>query len=586
MSNKKITKKEYAQIKIGNTRVVPVVGKIIFVFIILLFISNALTNYININFVNVELTHLMKDLLVKDLKELYFYCNNQYEIFQFNNDIQSCSASIEKKGKSQLQYSKSIALGIKEDGSLLFVSTTLNDDIKFDPFSVLKKIKDNTEDLQEGVIPSFKFNKYDYFGVYKYNKNWKTYIIRAEEKREFYKKTLIVFGKIILIIIVLTIVCSLLGTIFLRYILRYLKFITIEILEMIKAQELKIIDLSKAPNDDITLLGVAFNSLSSTINNLMHIFLKFVNKDIASKAYQEKHIRLEGESKELIMLFSDIKSFTFMTEQLGVDIIKILNLHYENTIRRIIKNNGVIGSIIGDALLAIFGIFEETKSQKAYDAIISAYEIQSVTEQLRNQIKKKKEELEKKGKTFSPLQEKIFKALMIEIGVGIDGGEVFYGTIGSNERMTNTVIGDPVNAASRLEGLTRIYKVPIICSEYVVNQIEKIGIEIDDQNSKIKNITHNDKKFIFVEIDTVLVKGKTQGIKIYWPVLKNELTEEMENNILTFSKALQLYYEGDWKSASNLFKKCKLPVAEVFENRIKGLERPEKWNGIWTMETK
>jgi adenylate cyclase len=162
--------------------------------------------------------------------------------------------------------------------------------------------------------------------------------------------------------------------------------------------------------------------------------------------------------------------------------------------------------------------------------------------------------------------------VLIEVGVGIDGGIVFYGNIGSSERMTNTVIGDNVNAASRLEGLTRIYNVPVIVSEYVKKDIEtNVG----------------EHGLHFVEIDTVLVKGKTIGAKIYWPILKKSFEENvgLRAALNNFAQGLQFYYEGDWKNAHRLFGETSLTVAEVFKERTLA-ECPEKWDGIWKMTSK
>jgi hypothetical protein len=167
-------------------------------------------------------------------------------------------------------------------------------------------------------------------------------------------------------------------------------------------------------------------------------------------------------------------------------------------------------------------------------------------------------------------EERVFKAVAIDVGVGLDGGDVFYGNIGSLERMTNTVIGDNVNAASRLEGLTRIYQVPVICSDYVKDNATAYGSE-----------------FTFVEIDRVKVKGKTQSSGIYWPVPEDELDEELNQKISIFSDALHHYYDGDWATARRQFKECKLSVAEVFLDRIGNKNQaPEGWDGIWQMETK
>lgn len=212
-------------------------------------------------------------------------------------------------------------------------------------------------------------------------------------------------------------------------------------------------------------------------------------------------------------------------------------MHYDRAIREIVRYNGAIGSIIGDAILAMFGTMEETSDEnKSFSAVMTAYELQAVAESLRQHMSKKKKELmNKKGKLSSD-EEKVYKAVLLEIGVGIDGGEVFYGNIGSYVRMTNTVIGDNVNSASRLEGLTRVYKVPVICSEYIRDDIEN-----NVQNSH----------FTFVEIDTVQVKGKTEGKKVFWPIPPAYMNKVLEKQIKIFDAALVLYYDNHIISKNN-----------------------------------
>ncbi len=340
---------------------------------------------------------------------------------------------------------------------------------------------------------------------------------------------------------------------------------------MTQTQQLDVIDLKGAANDDVTFLGMAFNTLSSTINNLMGIFRKFTNKDIVIKAYKERMIRLEGSRKELTCLFTDIKRFTYMTETLGTDIITLLNLHYDRAIREIINEDGIIGSIIGDALLAVYGVFEDSEGNKSYQAIESAYMIQVVAKELRKKMQNRKKAVESKKGDLNDEQVKVYKAVLIQVGVGIDGGLVFYGNIGSHERMTNTVIGDNVNSASRLEGLTRIYQVPVIVSEYVK----------DDVENNVKN-----SKYRFIELDQVQVKGKTIGKKIYWPVNEEWINEDVEMRLQKFTSGLAQYYEGNWEDAYDNFLGCELLPAQVFLERTKSKQCPEGWTGIWTMTTK
>jgi len=558
--------------KIDNTRVFPVTVKIIIIFTLFILVSNFSSNYINLIFNRSEHISLMKQLLAKDLKDAYTFCDNQFEIYQYTENLDESVKAIESKGLKEFTKKKSVLLGIKPDGEFLFQSSNVRKQDRFADKKVLELMNDTRKkDIEEGFT-SFYFNDEEYFGYYKYNEKWDIFIVRAEEFNEFYKESRRIFWNISIIIILITITSAIVGIFLLRYILRFISIITNEIMKMVDSQQLSVVELKNAPNDDITYLGVAFNSLASTIDNLVSIFRKFVNKDIALQAYREREVRLEGSERDLAILFTDIKSFTFITETLGSDIIKLLNLHYTRAIQEIMEHDGVIGSIIGDALLAVYGALDDTVENKSYQAVLSAYKLQQVAKSLRVEMKKKKEEIEKKKKgALTAVEKKIYKAVLLEIGVGIDGGSVFYGNIGSYARMTNTVIGDNVNSASRLEGLTRIYKVPIVCSEYIAQDVDA-------------NVENHDIHFL--EIDTVQVKGKTTGKRIYWPIIDKYFGKDVNKQVKSFSEGLELYYDGNWKKAHSLFKKCNLPLADVFVERTKDAKCPRGWNGIWEMKTK
>ena len=573
--------------KIAGVRVIPVKTKITVVFTIIILVSNLSSNYINLIFNRTELVKLMKQLLAKDLKDIYTFTNIQHEIYKMNGSMDDAMQEIEKKGINELKNSKAIMIGVKPDSTILFQASRINQRFeKFDDQKSLQTIIDSTrtvtvqngekteeEKRADGFI-SLNFNKNQYLAAYKYNKNWDVYLIRAEEVDEFYwaqRKNFIIIS---LLILGITTGSAWIGIILLNKILRLISSLTKNIMHMVETQNLELIDMSKASNDDVSYLGFAFNSLSSTIDNLVGIFRKFANRDIVIKAYRDKEVKLEGVQKELTIMFSDIKSFTFITETLGTDIIKLLNLHYDNAIREIVNEDGVIGAIIGDALLAVFGAMDDLESSgknKSYQAVVASYRIQELAKNLRDSMTVKRDELIKQKKKLSKEEEKVYRAVLLEVGVGLDGGHVFYGTIGSYVRMTNTVIGDNVNAASRLEGLTRIYHLPVICSEYVKDDIE----------SHMEGLP-----MYFMEIDTVQVKGKTTGKKIFWPILEEHYTVKLKKEVQIFSAGLKHYYNGDWKKAHTEFKKCSLTVSKEFIMRTSANKAPKDWNGIWQMTTK
>lgn len=551
--------------KVGDTRVVPIVAKIVTLFAVFLLVSNLASNYINLTMTRGELLKLANRLIVKDLKELYGTASNQYAIYEFSGDARGALKALEDSAAKNLEGGKSAALGVRDDGSLLFWSSSSARPERFDDAAALATLKDaRARGKEEGKL-RFSLGGYAYFGVYKYNEAWACYLVRAEELTEFYAESAAIFIRVSLIIAVMTALCLAIGIILIRRILRFVTRFTEDIMRMQTDQKLSLIDLEGAPNDDITYLGASFNSLSSTINNLLNIFRRFVTQDVAHKAYSEHVIRLEGTTRELTILFTDIKGFTYMTETLGNDIIDVLNLHYDRAIRHIHANEGIVGSIIGDALLAVFGTLPSSRN-KSVEALDAAVKIQEVAALLRKAMLEKSEALRREHGELSPTEQRVLKAVLVEVGVGIDGGEVFYGNIGSYERMTNTVIGDNVNSASRLEGLTRIYRVPIICSEFVRNEA-------------------SGSDYRFVELDLVQVKGKLEGKRVFWPIPKAELSADLERELDRFALGLEPYYAGDWEAARAAWATCELPMMEEFKRRLEG-DRPSEWNGIWAMRTK
>ncbi len=560
--------------KAGKTRIVPVTTKILLTFLALIVISSLATNYINLMLNRAELVKLMRELLHKDIREMLSFSSTQYEIFEFTHDKEASHAAIQSKAVSLLNNEHALFLAVSQTGDIVIQASRQKLPVQNlsslpEWQTIVSAGQNKTGDI------SLHLGKLQYLVKFGYHPKWDLYYLRAEEKNEFYAEQRKIFRNISGIIFIITLFSAIAGAWMLHYILRYVGILTRSILSMAENNRLDVINMKGASNDDITFLGLAFNSLSTTVNNLLNIFRKFANQDVVIKAYRDREVKLEGIQRELTVLFSDIKGFTYITETLGTDIIKLLNLHYDRAIRDIINHNGLIGAIIGDALLAVYGALDDEKEvlakNKSLEAVLSGYKIQKVAAELREEMEEKRKQMIRENGSLSEEEEKVFKAVMLEVGVGIDGGEVFYGTIGSYLRMTNTVIGDRVNSSSRLEGLTRIYKVPMIVSEYVRNDIIQ-----DAPDSGIH----------FLELDTVQVKGKTTGTRIFWPLLKEMQTKKIMEETKLFGEGLEAYYAGSWSKAYRLFSKLTLPMAEEFRSRTRATKMPDNWNGIWEMKTK
>ena len=562
--------------KVGKTRIIPIGLKILLIFICLILLSNFATNYISLQLSQRQLINLNNTIMVEQLKELYNNATNQFQIYTYSNNKDECMESMRKVASAGFTNPNSVALSVRIDGNLGFVVSNNRNSIwsKFSDLEALVEMNNRLADgISEGSI-NFRNIDGDYIGVYKYHEDWETYIIRGEKRSDLSENNLKIFLYISLMIVGLTLIFIVIGYIILEKEFSTLKSFTSDLIRMQKNKKLELIDLSNASNDDITYMAASFNSLSTQVNSLLGTFQKFVSKDIVAKAYSGQDVGLEGSQEELTMLFSDVKSFTYRTETLGNDIIEVLNVHYNRVIHNVHENTGIVGSIIGDAILAIYGTLE-SKMSKSYNAIRSAWDITHATASLRESMLNRREEIEK-TRQLTESEERVFKAVMVDVGVGIDGGNVFYGTIGRNDisdprqsHMANTVIGDTVNSASRLEGLTRIYHLPVIVSEYVKNEVLK-----------------ESARYKFFEIDTVQVKGKTEGKKIFFPFDTNEMDDGILVKFAIFEEGLSAYYKGDWKSARKLFKEADLDVTQVFLERMGLKSAPENWSGIWTMTTK
>ncbi|MCR5080350.1 MAG: adenylate/guanylate cyclase domain-containing protein [Treponema sp.] len=563
---------------VGDTPIVSIKFRIMTVFVVMLLLSTFSTNLISVALSQKKIFQLSNIVLVDKLSEIFNIATSQKQIAAFSQNPEASILTMQESARKGFTADEpnGIAMGINPDRSLLFM-VSANQDLNWKKFTDKEAFK--IMESSYGKQGSLQFTGEDgekYFAVFKYHDEWQTYLVRGNRIVDTNKIMYRIMGVIIILIIVMAVFFIFMGTKILEGLLANIRKFTHQMYDMQQTQTMRPLNTEGCPNDDITYLAANFNSLSSTVDNLLSIFQKFVPKNVVRKAHEEQSIKLEGKQRELTILFSDIKSFTYRTEILGNDIIGLLNVHYDSVIKRVGDHNGIIGSIIGDAILASYGIEDDSRTNKSYDAIKSAWEITGVTAELRNKMKIRREVLEK-TRPLTENEERVYNAVMLDVGVGIDGGTVFYGNIGSFERMANTVIGDNVNSASRLEGLTREYKLPVIVSEYIREET------LTDYEAKAR--------YVFYEIDTVQVKGKTEGVKIYFPLDKDCPSPDWSYNLLhekfdVFEEGLKAYYKGDWKTARAKFKAADMSVAKVFLERMGMKSAPADWSGIWTMKTK
>ncbi len=223
---------------------------------------------------------------------------------------------------------------------------------------------------------------------------------------------------------------------------------------------------------------------------------------------------LAGESKEMTVLFADVRGFTTISEGLApAQLTQLMNEFLTPMTQVIHRHRGTIDKYMGDAIMAFWGapVFD---GQHARHALLAAMDMIADLDALQDQFK---------ARGWPP----------IKIGVGLNSGEMTVGNMGSEFRLAYTVMGDTVNLGSRLEGLTKEYGVQIIVSEYTRAAVPD---------------------FLFLELDRVRVKGKDRPIAIYQPIcLVSQCKETDMEELNLYGAALRLYREQNWLAAENFF---------------------------------
>ncbi|MCF4968689.1 GAF domain-containing protein [Nostoc sp. CMAA1605] len=265
-----------------------------------------------------------------------------------------------------------------------------------------------------------------------------------------------------------------------------------------------------------------------------------------------------GERKEVTILFSDIRGYTTLTENLGAaEVVSLLNQYFETMVEAVFNYEGTLDKFIGDALMAVFGAPLPLTENHAWRAVQSALDMRQRLEEFN--------------------QRRIIQAQpKINIGIGISSGEVVSGNIGSQKRMDYTVIGDGVNLSSRLETVTKEYGCDIILSEFTYQLCsDRIWVR---------------------QLDKIRVKGKHQAVNIY--ELISDRTTPLDDNtqefLFHYHAGREAYLSRNFTGAIACFEAAK-HIKPTDQAVILQLERAynyqhtppsDNWDGVWTITVK
>ena len=263
-----------------------------------------------------------------------------------------------------------------------------------------------------------------------------------------------------------------------------------------------------------------------------------------------------GTDATATVLFSDVRSFTTITEELGAQgTVALLNEYFTIMVDCITREGGMLDKFIGDAIMAAFGIpvpheDDEDRAVRASIAMIT-------------ELWDWNKERESRGQ------------MPIDHGIGLNTDSVVSGNIGSPKRMDYTMIGDGVNLAARLESACKQYSARILISEFT--------------KAKLKGT------YRMRDIDLVVVKGKTEPVGVY-EVLDYHTEETYPNlmdNVNYFNEGVKEYRAGEWDKGIGRFKEAikaneSDKLAQTYIERCEHLksEPPEDWNGVWVMTSK
>lgn len=287
------------------------------------------------------------------------------------------------------------------------------------------------------------------------------------------------------------------------------------------------------------------------------LFGQYVPPELVDEmAKNPEHFSMDPESREMTVLFSDVRGFTTISEGLDPKELSSLMNEFLTPLTEVIySHRGTIDKYMGDAIMAFWGA-PLPAADHARQGILAGL-----------QMHRKLAELQPHFRSRNWPE--------IRIGVGLNTGRMSVGNMGSRIRLAYTVMGDAVNLASRLEGITKEYGAPIVVGETT------------------RNLTTHD--FVFRELDRVRVKGKLEPVAIFEPIgVAGDVDKRTLDELKLFNQALKLYRAQDWDMAElQLINLLKLsPESKLYQLYLDRVvyyrEHPpgRDWDGAFTFEHK
>lgn len=310
-------------------------------------------------------------------------------------------------------------------------------------------------------------------------------------------------------------------------------------------------------HDEVGLLANSFNQMMRGLaerDAARDLLGKVVSREIAEELLS-KEIELGGEQRMVTMLFTDLRGFTTVAEAVEPQqLVRIVNSYLGWASGIVEEHGGVVAQYVGDAVMALFGapLQHEDDATRAVRVAMA----------LRDRLPALNAQLASEG--LAPLA----------LGAGVHSGEVVAGNMGSPTRLNYSVVGDAVNLASRIEGLTKMYGVAAIVSE--VSRAASSGI-------------------VYRELDQVQVKGRKAPLRIFEPMAaEGALAPDLAERLARHEEALACYRARDWDAAERHWRDLGAEPSdarlyETYLARLDALRRdppPAGWDGTSTFTEK